>query len=137
MSQTQFALAGLGVALSMAVTLGCGNPVTSVHGTVTLDGQPLDGASIEFVPADGSTASASSRVNAGKYSLEMTPGEKRVLIIATKVVGTKPAYEGEPNSPTIEVTASLLPPRYNTASTLQADVKPGRNEGVDFALTTK
>ncbi len=58
-------------------------------------------------------------------------------IIATKVTGTKLAYEGEVSSPMIETTKSIVPPRYNTASTLEVDVKHGRNEDMNFELTSR
>lgn len=52
-------------------------------GTITLDGQPLDNATVEFVPIDGGKP-AGGRTNAdGQFQLEKgaVPGEYRVRII--------------------------------------------------------
>ena len=116
---------------------GCGDGMTRIEGTVKLDGQPLADGTITFVPADGQTASAGGPIKNGVYSVEAPPGSKKVEIQASKVVGERPAYAGDPNSPKIPITESIIPARYNTETTLTADLKPGTNDGVNFDLQSQ
>lgn len=119
----------------LALLAGCGGggPGATVEGSVTLDGQPLQEGAISFVPADGKTASAGGTITDGKYSVAVPPGPKRVEITASKVVGQRPAYAGDPNSPMIDITKSIVPPRYNSQSELTLEVQSGDNQK-DFAL---
>jgi len=116
--------------LSMAFVLGfvgCGPSRTTVSGEVTLDGQPLDNGSITFIPLEGDTPSAGIAITAGEYHVELAPGKKRVEISATKVVGKRQVYEGDPNSPVVEDVREIIPPVYNAQSTLAVDITPGNN----------
>ena len=117
---------------------GCSDsgPSGKVEGTVTLDGAPLADGSISFVPADGKTASAGGAIKEGKYSVDAEPGPKKITINATKVVGQKAAYEGDPNSPKIDITEELIPDKYNTRTELTFEVKEGQNEH-NIALESK
>jgi hypothetical protein len=121
--------------LGLTIFVGCGGggPGATVEGSVTLDGQPVQNGTISFVPADGKTASAGGKIADGKYSVAVPPGPKRVEIAASKVVGQRPAYAGDPNSPMIDITESIIPPRYNAQSELTFEVKAGDNQK-DFAL---
>lgn len=125
-------LVGLATLVSAA---GCGNRSSSVEvvGKVTLDGQPLANGTISFVPADGATASAGGQIKDGTYSVAMPPGKKRVLISASKVVGKRQVYQGDPKSPVIDEVRELIPPQYNASSTLTADVDEERCKH-DFPL---
>lgn len=128
--------------LVAAFTLaGCGGGPTDapktfkVTGMVTLDGQPVESGSIVFVPSDLKGRPDAGEIVAGKYEFECTKGEKRVEITATKEVpATEP--EGMPDY------ISLIPARYNTASTLGATFTGTATNDVggetfDFELTSK
>jgi len=122
------------VLLSACPLAGCSSSqYPTVEGEVTLDGQPLQEGGISFVPLDGQTPTAGGSIQDGRYSLEVPPGTKRIEITATKVIGQRQAYEGDPNSPMIDITESLIPERFNMRSELQFDVKPGVNTK-DFHL---
>lgn len=124
------------VLLSAAVVCGCGgDSQPTVSGKVTLDGKPLENGAISFVPADGATATAGGIITNGEYTVEVPAGAKKVEITAAKVVGQRPAYEGNPNSPMIDITESIIPERYNTKSELTREVKAGENT-LDFELTS-
>jgi len=113
---------------------GCGaENGTKVIGTVTLDGTPLAEGAIAFVPADGKTASSAGTISNGLYSVELPPGPKKVEITASKVVGQRQAYEGQPDSPMVDITESIIPDRYNRRSELTIEVQPGKNTQ-DFDL---
>ncbi len=127
---------GIVALLGATFVWGCGgDKLPTVKGKVTLDGQPLENGAISFVPADGATATAGGVITNGEYSIEVPPGPKKVEITASKVVGQRPAYEGDPNSPMIDITESIIPPRYNTQTELTREVQPGENT-FDFDLTS-
>jgi len=114
----------------LVFTVGCGDsgPVRcDVTGTVTLDGEPLETGEILFLPADGQGPSDTCQIVAGAFEGEVTPGSKKVEISSTKEI---PATEtgGMPDY------ISLVPAKYNTATTLTAEVTEGGIEPATFAL---
>jgi len=64
----------------LVVTAGCGSdsiPVQPVTGTVTYKGEPLEGANITFIPADGSGRGASALTEPnGTFSLSTPAATK-------------------------------------------------------------
>src|SRR6478609_6410282 len=68
--------------LLLFLLVGCnpGPPKGTVKGTVTLDGQRVDGGVITFVPADGSSQPEAVPITGGEYSVTMPVGDKRVEI---------------------------------------------------------
>src|SRR5947209_518235 len=132
-----FRAAMLGAVFLLLGTLfGCGGsmPIGEVNGTVTLDGVPVDGGSIEFRPAEGPTAGC--LIEAGKYSAEVPAGISEVQIIWARPTGKKRRAFPDDKSPFIVETREAIPSKYNQKSTLTIDVKPGKNEK-NFELTTK
>jgi hypothetical protein len=99
----------------------------TVSGTVTLDGEPLAKGVIQFVPADGRTASAQAIIEDGKFSAKVPIGEKRISISASKVVGKRKMYD-TPDSPMVDKVEELLPAQYNSASKLTLNVTAGTQE---------
>lgn len=84
MSRTCLGLILAGFGLLLAV--GC-STATSVSGTVTYEGQPVDNGYITFAPADGRGPSAGGPIAAGAYQLDkITPGTKQIQIIGVKAV---------------------------------------------------
>jgi len=113
---------------------GCGNSVElgQVAGTITLDGQPLAKAKIEFQPQEIGSPSYGRTDENGHYELMFavdTPGAmlgKHVVRIST--------FRQEPGSGGPPVTIpERVPPKYNEKSELIREVKPGRNT-FDFRL---
>jgi hypothetical protein len=76
------------------------------------------------------------QVEAGAYRIEaaqgLTPGTYRVLI-------TSQAPEGDPDdqAKTVAPFIDPIPEKFNTSTTLQAEVKAGGSNTFDFPLTTK
>ncbi len=65
---------------------GCGGS-TSVSGTVTYDGQPVQDGAITFLPGDGQGPGVGGPISDGVYRIgEITPGEKVVQIIGVKAI---------------------------------------------------
>jgi hypothetical protein len=123
-----FLIRGLLIA-SAAVVLpaGCGPALGVVSGTVTIDGQPVTGGVISFVPAEGSGTPATSNIESGKYEVRTMAGKKFVQISAPHVVGKRKEYEG-PDAPLVEITEERLPPKYNSQTELNFEAKAGENK---------
>ncbi len=122
--------AGLTVLLCAAVLSGCSHgtrpPLGTVHGRVTLDGQPLPGAGVVFEPEGRGRASMGVTDTGGNYTLNYIRdiqgagvGWHSVRITAGDPVTGKP----EP-----------VPARYNVKTELRKEVKTGDNE-INFDLS--
>lgn len=128
------------VSLSFLFFPGCsgsGPGKGTVSGKVTVDGQPLADGTINFFPTDGTTPTSGGKIVNGEYSVEVYTGNQKVVISAQKVTGTRPAYQGDPNSPKINITKEILPPTVSdqAQSTITLDVKRGANKQ-DHTLTS-
>lgn len=94
MKRTTFALAVVTLA-GTAVLSGCGQSLSPVSGVVTLDGQPVDRATVSFIPEDTSVTNAdasgstdasgnftlTTRGNPGAY-----PGTYKVIVTKASTV---------------------------------------------------
>ena len=124
-------------ALALALT-GCSRP--AVTGTVTFDGQPVDGGAISFIAegvAPNQAARAGAPIVGGKYAVPagkgLTPGTYRVEIIWNKKTGAKVPVVGDEGT-TTDATTQVIPARYNSQSTLKAEIKGGSTT-LDYPLT--
>jgi hypothetical protein len=132
------------IALGMAIVLsgvvacgaGCGKdgpPLGAVKGLVTLDGQPLEGAVVEFRSVAAEQLSFEGQTDkAGRYQLHASasrkgaePGDYTVHISLPRT-GTDPARKPQPK----------LPAKYNEQTELKATVKP-RSNTLDFKLESR
>ena len=93
-----------------------------ISGTVTLDGQKIDNGSITFFSEEDAARGiqASATIKDGKYEILVTPGTKKVKISQT--VETKPNF-----------FENMVPAKYNTKTTLEADVNK-ESRHFDFEL---
>ena len=125
----------LGLLLVMAVG-GCADNSgrAAVHGLVKLDDKPLASGSISFYPVQG--AVAGSDIVDGKYSI---PADKGAVVGTNRVqisaYGPTGRMYREPSGEMSEERAQLVPASYNTQTTLQCEVEPGKNK-CDFDLKT-
>lgn len=132
--QYTFNRIGFVLALAVCMSLGCsgvdpGPELAEVTGKVTLDNQPLPNARVVFIPEDG-PASAAITNEAGEYEL----------------MGKSGAKGGVPGNNRVEISTDLdgtrdrakekALPKYNTATTLSAQVEVGSNN-FDFKLESK
>lgn len=147
----------LAVVLFVSIlTLGCAGqqggdrPKTvPVTGTVTHNGQPVEGATVAFQGAGGSQGAIGVTDAGGKYKLTTfqsgdgaVPGEYRVKIVKYKVETTQAADENSPDYvPPVEgeeaaPPENLLPANYAdpTTSGLTATVTESGNNNFDFPL---
>jgi len=116
---------------------GCSQSPTlgTIHGTVTLDGEPLAEATVRFVPVDKTSQTASAMVKGGKFIATVPVGRMRVEFSAAKVVGQQKMYN-TPDSPAVDTVAELLPSRYNVRSELALDVQAG-SQTAPFELSSQ
>ena len=131
------------LAALLAVAVGCGGPHRgAVTGEVTLDGQPIEGGQISFIPTDGTTGQpAWGKIEGGRYSIPAAEGPavgtSRVEIRWNRKTGKKiPAVPPAPPDTMIELTAEAVPTRYNAQSELTAEVQQGKNT-FDFKLQSQ
>lgn len=138
--------------VALAVLTGCESSSTLdtkfVEGTVTLDGVPVEGATVDFIPTDKVTGAAATGMTdaAGRYTLTvLDPPDDSIVDIGT---GTLPgdyyvtvrkatvAPTPENSSrPAMGKKSYLVPQKYESPRTsgLKATVSEEKND-VDFAL---
>ena len=114
--------------------LGCGGGIEtySVSGAVTMDGQPVEEGDIIFEASDGSIGSDAGKIIDGKYSLEVKPGRKKVVIRSQRKVPGK-SIEGAMGEK-LDETEEAIPARYNESTELTAEVGSSSDNTFDFPL---
>lgn len=100
-----------------------------VNGAVTWNGEPIQKGFVTFHPEGGKSDEAGPITN-GRYLLYAHPGQNGVSISAEKVSG----FNQGMNQPNV---VQFIPPEYNTASKLSAEVVPDGTNSFDFSLTGK
>lgn len=145
------ALAPLLVALPLLGLAGCGEQpaadgrtLEALSGTVSLDGAPLPDGMIQWIPTSPRAGTfVGAAIKDGKFSIDrregLAPGNYRVEI--NRSVGGADASKLAAEPPGLIETAdaprNLIPARYNTDSTLKAEVKAGTPNTFEFALRSK
>ncbi|MFO0926170.1 MAG: carboxypeptidase-like regulatory domain-containing protein [Gemmataceae bacterium] len=134
-SSARFAL--LAAALALPLLIGCGgsSDMGKVSGKVTLDGAPLAGASLEFVPDNGRPSTGTTDAS-GAYTLQYSPTEVGAKVGKHKVRITSRTMREDPKTHKSEITPERLPAKYHANTELVREVKPGSNT-IDFELTSR
>lgn len=118
------------VLASSALCLGCGESgpkLFPVAGSVTWNGAPLENGDILFTPADGSVP-IPGKIQAGRYALQSPAGKMKVEIRATREGALDPVMGARSRT-------QFLPPRYNDATELTAEVLELNPNEIPFELT--
>lgn len=133
----------LSMFVCLGVTLGCsGNAMLPVEGTITLDGKPLDGAAISFVPAEGGRPCSGQTDAQGHFTLAsyvagdgVPPGEYKVTVVkldARRQAEAAPVEEGAADDQQVmgnieQAVKFLTPLKYSSPATtdLKVDVTSG------------
>lgn len=144
------ASASLGVALLVSVSPGCGDgpKLVPVSGVVTLDGEPLEGATLSFVPVAGAGVSTSGTDMTGpKGNFQITyngraglvPGKYKVMVSKTEDVAPKNGKEISPvfakakfERGLMGLTKETIPPQN-----FDKEVEVPEGGATDFALDFK
>ena len=133
------------VLLTSVLPSGCGDAGrVTVGGAVTLDGSPVPGVTITFLPTKETAAPAAGGIvgKNGTYEVAFTgapsTGTYRVEIRGLERKTGKMIPAPPPFNPgaLIEESFEAIPDRYNKQSTLTVELKRGDNRR-DFVLTTK
>ena len=136
-----------GVALSAVVAMcvvgpGCGRgdrpPLGRVSGAVTMDGRPLAGVEVNFLPETGRPSIAVTDA-AGGYDLTYVGATKGAKVGPHRVTINYPLVSDEDEESrrlSAAARGPQIPRRYNLETTLTAEVGRGRNT-FDFALESK
>jgi hypothetical protein len=120
------------VAATVLIVAGCSSDGLVVStGTVTCDGQLVADGAISFHPFEKGVAPQGGRIIGGEYSIRGRPGRQRVEIVASRPKANAPEL-----TPGMKPMEQFLPARYNTASTLEADVTADGRNVFDFDLQT-
>jgi hypothetical protein len=126
------------LALLTPLAAGC-NGESSVHGTVTYEGEPIEAGQVLFLPADGKGPSAGGTIVRGKYAIDnLTPGAKTVQIVATReatapVTSLDDIVARGPKGPAAANPPSNLVPSNAEGNNASVEIKPGKNV-LDFNL---
>lgn len=120
------------LAALLCASIGCsaGDGKIPVSGVVTFDGAPMPDGYVTFTPEGGGTPAAAP-IAAGKFEFAVKPGAHRVEIEASHLVGEKNPIMG------LQPREQYVPARYNSETTLRADVKAGDENAFTFDLTSK
>ncbi|WP_050986309.1 hypothetical protein [Schlesneria paludicola] len=115
--------------LLLLSVVGCGGssgtpPLGQVTGAVTINGEPLKDALVQFEPTTGRGSSAITNA-AGKYDLVYVDQTRGALVGEHTVRITTYVEE---DSPAAAKFKESIPKKYNSNSELKKTVKPGRNE---------
>lgn len=130
-------------ALVAAALAGCaagdGLDRRPIAGVVTLDGRPLAAGSILFEPADAESGTVvGASIRDGRFDVPRrdgpVPGRYAVRIYSASAEQAPPRAGESPRKPRPMVEA--IPARYNTQSTLTAEVGPGESAAFRFDLRT-
>jgi len=125
------------------IVVGCNQegdnlPRQPIWGTVSFDGKPVPHGAVQFQPTTaGQPTSAGSLIEGGHYSIDrmggLVPGTYKVMINAQAGEAAalpKDQQAGKPRP----VPKELIPPKYNTRTTLTVEVKQGEEKAFDFDL---
>jgi hypothetical protein len=124
-SQCQiFMLCAVGLAFA-----GCGprDPRVTIHGTVSLDGQPLSEGQIIFRPEDSSLRAEGGAIKNGEFTIHVFKGPHRIAINAQVAEKRKVDPNAPPGtSPEVEYR-NIIPARFNEKSTLSCTVESAKD----------
>lgn len=124
--------------LVLAAAAGCGASTATVSGAVTLDGKPLEGATVSFTPASGDGGgvggSAGKTDAQGRFTLRTVVADKSGAAVGKHKVSIS-LYKEDPKNPDGAGGKELVPAKYNVKSDLTFDVPSGGTDKADFALT--
>ena len=128
------AVAWASLILALFLT-GCGSDGPErgvVTGRVTLNGEPLENADIEFQPDEGSPSYGMTD-GKGWYDLMYTRDKRGAMVGEHTVRITTSTTDTDVRGNDVAIP-QRVPPKYNAQSELLREVKPGRNK-FNFELT--
>lgn len=137
----QSGLNWLVILLAISPLAGCGGskfPLAPVSGQVRLNGEPLANAHVNFTPTAGGFGSTGVTDSEGRYSLKTVKGEEGAVVGGHSVAIRTRAFQELDVSKDVDdprAKKEQLPPKYNSNTTLTAEVPDGGKSDMDFDLT--
>lgn len=125
-----------------ACLLGCGESgpkVGTVTGTVKLDGDPVEGAFVTFMPlfSDGTECQSAEKTDAsGAFEMQYSIDKKGVLLGEHQVTISTKDFEKQPDGSNKTIPEEIPKWYYGPDSVLRFTVEEGENVA-DFDLTKK
>ena len=130
------------VVFAAGLLAGCGERDAgvrgSVRGRVTLDGSPLAAGWVTFEPTAGTSGpTAGGEIAKGVLSIKTAKGPA-IGTNLVRISSKQPTGRTVPNGfgGTMDELAEAVPKHYNTATTLEVEIKKGRND-LSFDLKSK
>lgn len=128
----------------LALLVGC-NKTTTISGTVTLNGEPIQKGAISFRSADGRGPSIGGMIENGQYSIEKAVPGSRIAVISAidegKVIASRDEAmklieeaKAEGKQPFEAMRVDLVPPTAKGNSET-VEIAPG-SQTLDFAIST-
>jgi hypothetical protein len=126
----------------LCVFAGCGGQADGnralVTGRVTLNGSPIGEGAVNLIPISGEGIRTGGPISNGVYEIPQergpAPGKYRVEIYGFEPIGGAAAGESG-DADAQSATRQVVPPQFNTESTLELDVDSAKVEK-DFELST-
>lgn len=100
-----------------------------LKGTISVNGVPLKGGLITFIPSSGKGDPFNARIIDGKFEgLELPYGKARAYVIAD-TVGGRSVDQGDVRPMAKAKASTEVPEKYQSIETseLEVDIKPGEN----------
>ncbi|MEP3479635.1 MAG: carboxypeptidase-like regulatory domain-containing protein [Fuerstiella sp.] len=126
----------LSAIVCLMLSLGCSGDVGdmpevgAVHGSVTLNGEPVSNAAVKFYPLEGGRTSTAVTDEAGMYTLTYNATVDGAKVGMHEVaVSTFEAASGDGGEGASAGRKEIVPPKYSKfPSQLKVEVKAGDNE---------
>ena len=112
--------------LCLLAAIGCGNPVATVTGKVTMNGKPLEFGDIGFHSDNGAVVANAKIINGGSFSIganaQLPPGNYKAVIIANETSVSK-------GPGAVVMPKCITPEKYGTkeSTPLKVELKAGAN----------
>ncbi len=115
------------LALAIGCVIGCQNSSEgTLHGRVTLDGEPVMSGGDHVYPGGRVTATASCLIKDGQYTAKIPVAKHKVAITSPQAAkGAKTPTSTLEDGPAVHET---IPEKYNKKSELMVEVQPGTFE---------
>ena len=132
--------------LASLLLAGCGDGKSTVTGTVTMDGTPLTGGNVSFMPEGGGPMASGAISETGEFTLYTNanpgaaPGKYKVTVNPPFEASGGSAGDGSTSQPSgNEKKVRSIPQKYQNSSTtdLKAEVKAGANDPIKIELKSK
>lgn len=121
--------------VGLCLSAGCsGQPAKTtltVSGKATFAGEPIKEGDILFIATDGAAATDAGKIADGSYVAEVSPGAKKVQIVARRPVPGK--FDTSNPGQEVPILEQYIPPGFNEQTTLTADVSDAKTT-FDFEL---